>query len=477
MLKDSFFYFVSKLLPGFINLLTVYIFTRMLTTAEYGSYSLILTIATFIYAIFFEWLRITYLRFYNTFEDYKARYSSTVLFIITLIILLMVILGVNIGFIKSFIGLNNVSESMIIIIIFLVISLTAFDLSKTIARANLKPGLFGVINSLKSILSLSLAALLYMFGFGMTGLFIGILLGTVLPSLPLLWKEFKNSKLLIDKKIYLTIIRHGLPLILTLVMAVGLYSIDRIMLATYTNLEVVGIYSASYNLGQQSIFFLMTVVNLASFPIVINAMEKRGNEAASKELENNFVYLMGVSIPAIFGLISLSENIVGVILDKDYYNASVSLFPLISIGVFFQGLKLYYFDLPFHLASKTKSQRIPVIFALCLNFILNLFFIPKYGAIGAAFTTIIAYLVSMVLSLIIGRNYFKLPFKYDQFIKILIASTVMYCMLLLVNQYQGITMLIVQIIFGTSIYLILAFIMNIGDSRKKVLGWMSDGKN
>jgi O-antigen/teichoic acid export membrane protein len=75
LLKETFFYTVSKTVPGFAGLASVILFMRIIGAEQYGQYSFLLSQWYLIVAIGFGWLNHAQLRYYskdNTFDDYKA---------------------------------------------------------------------------------------------------------------------------------------------------------------------------------------------------------------------------------------------------------------------------------------------------------------------------------------------------------------------------------------------------------------------
>src|SRR5699024_8695820 len=120
MFKDITMYFISKLMPGILNILTVYILTRMLTLSEYGEYSLVLTVATVTYSFMFEWMRLALLRFYKKFEKKKGDLLGTIAFINIIILICLIILGIILALIDSFLNISKTQSGLLITIIFLV---------------------------------------------------------------------------------------------------------------------------------------------------------------------------------------------------------------------------------------------------------------------------------------------------------------------------------------------------------------------
>ena len=74
------------------------------------------------------------------------------------------------------------------------------------------------------------------------------------------------------------------------------------------------------------------------------------------------------------------------------------------------------------MAGKSKRILLNLIIATVINTTLNLIFIPKYGINGAAFSTMVSYILWGVLSLLTARYYIKIiPLKWDMLKITLIA--------------------------------------------------------
>ena len=93
LIKHIFSYFISRGLTGIINFVAIALYTRMLTTADYGEYALIVATASFINAILFQWIRLVLLRFLSKYKKKKEHYLLGTLFtsyIVTLIVLILI---------------------------------------------------------------------------------------------------------------------------------------------------------------------------------------------------------------------------------------------------------------------------------------------------------------------------------------------------------------------------------------------------
>ena len=101
--------------------------------------------------------------------------------------------------------------------------------------------------------------------------------------------------------------------------------------------------------------------------------------------------------------------------------------------------------------------------------ILNLICIPKYGAISAAFTTIISYCIYIILSLIKGRKYLKIKIDKIFILKIMLIWIIIWILFsvisMYINDYTFINLLI-KVGIITIVYLLLLLILNISKHIK-----------
>jgi stage V sporulation protein B len=108
-------------------------------------------------------------------------------------------------------------------------------------------------------------------------------------------------------------------------------------------------------------------------------------------------------------------------------------------------------------AGKVKIPMIISFFGLAMNIILSYFFIKKYALVGAATATSITSFVIMIMILVYTYRYFGYLFKLSSFIKILIASAVMYLASTFFSRGEFVFILWSFILMG--LYIFLLFVM------------------
>jgi O-antigen/teichoic acid export membrane protein len=169
-------------------------------------------------------------------------------------------------------------------------------------------------------------------------------------------------------------------------------------------------------------------------------------------MRHNATLLLGVGVPAVVGLGMLAPGLSAAFLGKNFRAAAAQIMPLVAAGSFLAGLKAYHFDAAFQFVHRTIHQVWIVLAAALVNVLLNLVAIPRFGINGAAGASVCAYLVSILLTVLVGRRHFALPFPGRAVGQVLIASAAMAGVLLAMRGRTGTPALVAQVITGTGVY-------------------------
>lgn len=202
------------------------------------------------------------------------------------------------------------------------------------------------------------------------------------------------------KDIWLFNLSFSIPLIPHYLSEVVLQSSDRIMINNLCNSSEAAIYSVAYAVGSL-INLIASVANSAFVPFQYQKI--KSEEYATLAKTTN--YVIGFVAICLCGLMLFGREIV-LIFGGEKYSDSVSLVIPICLGVFFN----YVFQL-FARLQEYYEQKYTIVIAsvLCaiLNIILNFICIKQFGYKAAAYTTFICYLIFCFLHYVFYRNICK----------------------------------------------------------------------
>ena len=96
--------------------------------------------------------------------------------------------------------------------------------------------------------------------------------------------------------------------------------------------------------------------------------------------------------------------------------------------------------------------------AAIINLVLNFIFIPRWGIIGAASTTVIAYAIASIAIFVKSRQQMKFDIRLDFIVKCIISSCIMILCVWLFNPV-GTIKLFISIVFGIVLYFTMLFLL------------------
>jgi len=187
------------------------------------------------------------------------------------------------------------------------------------------------------------------------------------------------------------LVRYGFPLALTVV-AVGIYHrIDQVMLHKMAGDHTLGPYVVAVQMVEQ--FSVLPVALVSSLFPVLSQMSGQ---------EEQFRHYLGVSyrflMAVVFSVCALFTPIAGPLVDSLYgkqFHSSASLLVVLvwsEVPIFF-GVVITN-----AIIAKNLQRYLPVstILGAVVNVVLNLAFIPRWGALGASWATVVSYCLASI---------------------------------------------------------------------------------
>jgi len=466
LLPHTAYYFLARGLPGIINFLAITVYTRLLVPDDYGQYALALASVGLLNSVFFQWMQHGLARFLPRHSDRPDVLLATLL----TAFLIVVALTAGIGGIASWYAPTGTWRTFIALVMALTWAQAWFDLNLQLVASRLEPHRYGFLSVAKATLALGLGTLLVVFGLKAHGPLLGLLVGILGATLMLAWRAWRGARIaLADAGLFRDLWKYGLPLSIMSLLAFVVSSSDRFLLAWIMDKNAAGLYSAGYDLAQYTLGTLMVIVNLAAYPLVVRTLEQSGNDAVQAQLSRYGLLLFAMALPATLGFIVLAGNIAHVVLGTAFSLSAAQLLPWFAIAALIGGLKALYYDLAFQLARRTQWQLWIVLAAAVINLLLNLLWIPIFGLLGAAYTTVLAYIVGLILSAWLGRRIFPLPALSTEFVKVAAAALMMAVALWILRGFHGMGMLVVQLLVGMAVYVVGLMLLNVADSQRRVV--------
>lgn len=462
LLRFSILYFIARLLPGIANFFAIVLFTRLLNPQEYGQYALVIAAVGLGNAVLFHWLRVALLRYLPAYEGREPALLSTLFVSYAALAGLSVVIGLVGGWLWS----DMLWSQFFVLGVALLVCQAWFDVNLQLIRARLMPVLYGILLMSKAMIGLAVGVFLAYLGWGAWGPLIGVTLGVLLPAVVLCSRYWVGVRWqLADRQAVKELFYYGMPLAVTFGLGLVINSADRFLIGALIGTDAAGQYAVGYDFAHQAIGMLMIAVNLAAAPLVIKGLESEGEQVARQRMESNAIALCGIGFPSAVGLAMVAPNVSALFIGDEFQATAAILIPWIAVGALLAGLKAFYFDLSFQLGKRTQQQVLVVVVAGVVNLALNLWWIPLFGLLGAAYATVVAYGVALYLSWLLGRRIFPVPLPMGQIGRIVLATLGMIFVLLPVINQQGPVALLYQVVLGGVVYSLLILLMNVANCR------------
>lgn len=470
-LKHGLIYLLAKLAPALASFVVLAAYTRWMSTEEYGIFNTILVVASSTSLFAFGWLYVGIMRFWEK-ESMNAAVAGQLITVSVLAIALLVGVG---ALLFGWLGGQMAVAGGFFAVFVSSAFYEAYQRINTITL-QVKQYLWAEVG--RTLVTMAAGLLLVWAGYAWVGAIAGVVLGVllVLVMSGALWRHFRFVWQGLDTATLTALLAYGLPLSLSLVLLEFIHTADRVMIGWLRGYAEAGEYAVAYNLPFQILMMLTSSLNLAAYPVVIRTLEQQGKVQAEARLEQYFILLLGISIPALLGLVGIADVFIPLLVGGEFVSATLDLLPWIGAAIFANCLYLFYISLAFQLAQHTAGSVKVVGVAAILNLLLNLVLIPPYGLWGATLASLLAYLLCVVYGYYLGRQYFALTIPLAEVGKILLAAAGMYLLmgLMPVLPIHPVYVLALKIAVGAVSYGVLVWLLDIGEVRKLLavrLGW------
>lgn len=222
-------------------------------------------------------------------------------------------------------------------------------------------------------------------------------------------------------------LRHLLPAlhIFALNLIVSIYiQLNTIMLGFMTSDSSVGLFTAANKLVQM-LLGIGGALGTAMLPRMSNLIAKNEKEHFVQMYRKSMQFMVGLALPLMIGLVMTSPTLINLFAGETYRDAVLTLQLLAPIILMISisnvtGIQVLY---PM---GKVNIVILSTGIGAAVNFLLNLWLIPKLDQNGAAISTMIAETAVTISMLLLGRKHMAFKFFNHSYLCYFVASLVMF---------------------------------------------------
>lgn len=212
----------------------------------------------------------------------------------------------------------------------------------------------------------------------------------------LFFQIIKKGKTFYNKTFWIFSLKLSLPLIIHGFSKSILDVSDRTMISKFCGNNATGVYSTLYNLSTLSLI-IWNAINSSFIPYLFDKL-KDTNSDIDKDISKTVNPLISIYGVACIGLTLISPEIINLLTTPEYYEA-IAIMPPVAAGIFLTCLYNLFGDVLTYY-KKTLFIMISTLTAAGTNIVLNYLCIPRFGYIAAAYTTLFSYIILVCMQCI-----------------------------------------------------------------------------
>lgn len=398
--RAAIWFSACSILQKGISFIVVPIFTRILTTEQYGTYSLylswlqILTIITSLYLYYG-----VFTNGMNKYNTDRNRYISSMQGLtLTITAIVFAIFFVTQNAWCDILGL----APHLIFLMFVEMAVTpALSFWSGRQRFEYKYRKLVIVTLCKSIVNPVLGLIMVSLAEDKaTARILSVVIVEVCFCGVIMVYQFLKGKCWIDKKYWKFALGMAIPLLPHYLSGMILNKGDQIMISKMVSTSAVAFYSVAYNIGMLVQIFTNAISNSFT-PWIYQRIKADKYEKIPETI--NFLMLLVAAIS--LGLMLLSPELV-LLFGSSGYASAAYVIPPVAASVFF----IFLYNIlatPQFYFEKTSFLMVSSILAAVVNLGLNYIFIKQYGYVAAGYTTLVCYVLYSIGHAIISRKVMK----------------------------------------------------------------------
>ena len=427
--------------------------TKVLGAGDYGAWSLILVTISLLLPFVMLGLPYGIGRFLPAEKD-KRKASKGIFTTLFAVLFSSIIFALCLFFLADTVAtvlLKDVSFAPVIRIASLLVTLQALSqLSVESFMPFRQVKTYSILTIIQTVVEIALVYFFVLFGLGLYGAIIALLITrgiVLLISMPLIISRLGFS--LPSFSVFRSYLTFGLPIVPSVIFEWVISSSDHYMIGFFLGAASVGIYSAAYNMGSMAAVS-MYVIMFALGPTIVKSYDEGKIEDTKNYLSYSLKYILMLLIPSVFGLSILARPLLHSLTTAEFVSLGIFIVPLVAISMIFEGVRAVYGRVMM-LSKHTRIFTIASVAAGLTNIGLNVIFIPHFGIIGAAITTLISYIMVGLIMFYNSRKYIRFEVDWNFIAKSILASIIM-TLAIWAFSPVGIVKILLAVVIGIIIY-------------------------
>lgn len=291
----------------------------------------------------------------------------------------------------------------LIFLVSLTFVFTPFQLLGYEFQAEAKAKYPSIVSLLVTLILNALKIVVILFDKGVIYLALIVLLEPILYAIGYLYLRIKKYGAIqnwtFDRATAATMLKDSFPLIFSLAFFSVYSGIDQVMIKNMLSTESAGLYGSAVSISE-AWYFIPNIIVGALFPVIVNA-KKISESVYYERIKKLFLLLAFISIGTALPTAILSKYLIRVIFGASFLGAVgvLQIYVWSNVGAALNLLA----EQVLVAENLTAIISLTTFLGMASNVLLNIYLIPRYGMPGAAYASLISYLVPF-FSLLLFKN-------------------------------------------------------------------------
>ena len=431
-----------------VNFLLLPIFTRVLSTAEYGAFAILLVVEAFLKPLHRAGLGSSFVRFFYDYPDEESRRTLAGTVVISLLGVNVVLLGALLAAAPQLavLALGTADYTLAFSLLAINGAMAAFFVVPfSLLRIQEKSTRLASLTFARS-LGTVLVRLVLVVGLrmGVFGIMLADVVVTVVLLVALSGVTRSATAWRLSRVMAAGTFRFGLPQVLFALLHQTMAMSDRFFLAVFLPIEQVGIYLIGSSVA--SLIKLYPVAfKTAWMPFAFGRMDREDSPALFAKLAT---YAFGVLAFSTLGLAVLAEGLVVLMTDPAFHQAVVVV-PILVLGMAVQ-TTTNFIATSVEVSKRTHLYPASTLAAAALTVAGHLVLIPRFGMIGAAFAVGAGQLTQAVSLGYFAQRAYPIPYEWARLSKIVAVALLLYGVIITTSSGSGLGVLALRVALLTT---------------------------
>jgi O-antigen/teichoic acid export membrane protein len=259
---------------------------------------------------------------------------------------------------------------------------------------------------------------------------------------------FFKTKLQFSKTIFKQLLNYGLPIMVAGLAYVINENFDKWLLPEVLGKDINGAYSGCYKIAVFMTIFIQAF-RLGAEPFFFNHSKEKNAKETYARIMKYFVIFGSAMLIFVIAYLDVFKALI--VRDESYWIA-IDIVPIVLLANLCLGI---YFNLAiwYKLTDRTRYGMYLSLIGATITIVFNIVMIQEIGFIAAAWATLLAYGVMMVISYVLGQKFYPVPYSLKSILGYLSFAIVLSVMALNTNANYYINTMLVLVFLSLVVFI------------------------